>query len=229
MKRKSLVIFGMLLILVFMQGCKARPEQNLLKSYFHACSLNDVTTMSTMAVDPIRIEAASWSITKVGEEVVAPAMLPDMTQKEAELKKNTDAHIPVTLDAQDVLNNAKDELTAARTAGARGAAKVKVDEAQKKYDEEYKLHQDMLKAYNDAKIAAAHEEEITSFSLNAGQLANIRELKGNVHSKEVEIQIKAPNGTTENMKITMMMYDLKDEAANFSRRGQWKITKFEKL
>jgi hypothetical protein len=229
MRRKSLVIFGVLLILVFMQSCKARPEQSLLKSYFHACSLNDVTTMSTMAVEPIRIEAASWSITKVGEEVITPAMLPEMTQKEAELKKNTDAHIPVTLDAKDVLDTAKDEFNSARTAAARGAAKAKVDEAQKKYDEEYKLHQDMLKAYNDAKTEAAHEEEITSFSLNAGQLANIRELKGNVHFKEVEIQIKAPNGSIENMKITMRMYDLKDEAANISRRGQWKITKFEKL
>jgi hypothetical protein len=229
MRRKSLVIFGVLLILVFMQSCKARPEQSLLKSYFHACSLNDVTTMSTMAVDPIRIEAASWSITKVGEEIIVPAMLPEMNQKEAELKKQTDAHIAVTLDAKDVLDNAKDEFNSARTAAARAAAKAKVDEAQKKYDEEYKLHQDMLKAYNDAKAAAAKEEEITSFSLNAGQLANIRELKGNVHSKEVEIQVKAPNGTTENMKITMRIYDLKDEAANISRRGQWKITSFEKL
>ena len=64
-----------------LQSCKSHPEQGLLKSYFHASSLNDVTTMSTMAVDPIKIDAASWSITKVSEEKIEPAALTDLNKR----------------------------------------------------------------------------------------------------------------------------------------------------
>jgi hypothetical protein len=218
----------LILILVFIQGCEARPEPSLLKSYFHACSLGDVMTMSAIAVDPIKI-AGDWKITKVGEEVIASAALPEMARKEVDLLKQTNAQIPVTMNAQKALAQAKDEFNSARTAAARAAAKAKVDDAQKKSDEEYKLYQDKRKAYIDAKTAAAREEEISGFCLNAGQIENIRDLKGNVHSKEIEIRVTANEGKTSKMKITMRMYVLRDEAAGLTRRGQWKIIKFERL
>jgi aromatic ring-opening dioxygenase catalytic subunit (LigB family) len=104
-----------------------------------------------------------------------------------------------------------------------------VDEAQKKYDEEYKLHQDLQRNYNEAKAAAAKEEEITSFSLGAGQLANIRDLKGEVHSKDVEVEVKTKDGAAKKYRIMMKMYNLRDEAANIAHRGRWIITKFEQL
>ena len=170
--------------------------------------------MSTMAVDPLKIDADSWTITKVSEEKIEPAALAEIGAKEADLKKQQDAHVPTTLDAKDALDIAKDDFTSARTAAAKAAAKAKVDAAQTKYDEEYANHQDIIRQYNEAKAAAAKEEEITTFSLGAGQLPNIRDLKGNVHSKEVEIQVKTKAGAVKNYKITIKMYDLKDEAAN---------------
>ena len=63
MRRKSLIAVGVVLALISLQSCKSNPEQTLLKSYFHAVNLNDVSTMSTMAVDPLKIEAESWTIT----------------------------------------------------------------------------------------------------------------------------------------------------------------------
>jgi len=229
MRRKGLIVLGMMLVLFSLQSCKSKPEQGLLASYFHACSLNDVTTMSTMAIDPIKIDASSWNVTKVGEEKIEPASLPDMTQKEADLKKQVEGHVGPTLDAKDALDVAKDELNSARTPAARAAAKAKVDQAQTKYDTEYKLHQDLQKQYNEAKAAAAKEEEITAFSLGAGQLPNIRDLKGQVHAKDVEVAAKLKDGSTKNYRITIEMYDLKDEAANVIHRGRWVITKFESL
>jgi len=220
---------GVILVLFSLQSCKSKPEQTLLKSYFHACSLNDVTTMASMAIDPVKIDAESWTITKVSEEKIEPAVLPEMSKAELDLAKQRDAHIPVTLDAKDELDGAKDEYNSARTGAAKAAAKAKMDAAQKKYDDEYKLHQDLIKQYNDAKAAAAKEEEITTFSLGAGQLANIRDLKGDVHSKEVEVQVKFKDGSTKNYKITTRMYRLKDEAANVAHPGRWIITKFEQL
>jgi len=229
MKKTGLFVVGMLLILVSFQGCKSHPEQSLLDRYFNAISLNDVTTMSTMAVDPIKIDFASWKIVSVSEEKIVPATLPELNTKEQDLKKQVEQHVGPTLDAKDALDVAKDEYTGARSGAARAAAKAKMDAAQLKYDEEYKLHQDLQRQYNETKAAASKEEEITIFSLGAGQLPNVRDLKGDVHSKVVEAEIVMKDGQTKKYQITMMMYRLKDEAANIAQNGRWIITKFETL
>ncbi len=229
MRRKSLIVLSLALVLAFSWSCKSKPEQNLLSRYFNAISLNDTTTMSTMAVDPIKIDAESWKVTAVSEEKIEPAGLAEIAAREADLKKQQDAHVPTTLDAKDALDIAKDDYTTARTAAAKAAAKAKMDEAQKKYDEEYAKHQDIIRQYNEAKAAAAKEEEITAFSLGAGQLPNIRDLKGNVHTKDVEIEVTTKAGAAEKYKIAMKMYQLKDETNNVNHRGRWVITKIEKI
>ena len=229
MRRKSLIVLSLALVLVFAQSCKSHPETNLLTKYFNAISMKDTTTMSTMAVDPITIDADSWKIVSVSEEVIEPAALAEIGMKEADLKKQQDANVPAVLDAKDALDIAKDDYTTARTAAAKAAAKAKMDDAQAKYDAAYAKHQDIIRQYNEAKAGAAKEEEITSFSLGAGQLPNIRELKGNVHTKDVQIEVKTKAGAMENYKISMKMYQLQDEAANVNHRGRWVITKFEKI
>jgi len=229
MRRKSLIAVGVVLALMTLQSCKSNPEQSLLKSYFHAVNLNDVSTMSTMAVDPLKIEAASWTITKSSETKIEPASLAELAKAEVDFKKQQDAHVPVTLDAKDALDVAKDEFNSARTAAAKGAAKAKMDAAQTKYDEEYKLHQDIIRKYGEAKAATAREEEITTFSLGAREIQNLHDLKGDVLSKEVEVQIKEKGGAVKNFKITIRMYKLRDEAQNIPRPGRWIITKFEQI
>jgi hypothetical protein len=230
MRRKSLIVLGVIIVLFTLQSCQSKPEQTLLKNYFGADGLNDIQTMSTMAINPMKFNAASWTVTKAGEEKTEPAALSDMAKAEADFKKQQDAHIPVTLDAKDALELAKDEFNSARTGPARAAAKAKVDAAQKKYDDEYKLHQEIIKKYGDAKTAAAKEEEITVFSLAAGQqVPNIRDLKGDIRSKDVEVQVKDKAGAVKNYLITMKVYTLKDEALNLTHRGRWIITEFKEL
>ena len=229
MRKSILITLGALLVLFPLVGCKANPEKGLLDRYFNAITLKDVTTLSTMALDPVTVEAASWKITKVSEEKIEPAKLADLNAAELDFKKKMDEHVNPVLNAQDVLGEAKDEYDSARTGGARAAAKVKVDAAQKKYDEEYALHNDLKKDYNEAKAAAQKEEDLTSFSLGAGQLANIRELKGEVHSKDLEIAVTGKDGAVKNYKIEIKMYGLKDETLNVNHRGRWVITKFEQI
>jgi hypothetical protein len=227
MLKKSLIAIGVLLVLFTLTSCKSNPEKGLLEQYFHAIALNDVSTLSKMALEPVTIDAAKWSITKVSEEKIEPATLPDLNAKEIEAKKKWEVHTPVVLDAKDVLDAAKDELTSARTGAARAAAQAKVTTAQKKYDEEYNLHNELKKGYNEAKAAAQREEDITTFSLGAGQLSNIRDLKGNVHTKEIDLQTTEKDGSVKDHKILIMMYKLKDEAANINRNGRWVIIKFD--
>ena len=229
MNKKGLIILVICLAVLSFQSCKSKPEEALLKSYFSATSMNDIATMSSMAVDPMKIDAISWKIVQVSEEKIVPSALGELNQKEIDLKKQFEASSGPALDAQDALNAAKDEYTAARTAGARAAAKAKQDEAQKKYDEAYNANRALVKAYNDAKEEAAKEEEIMGFSLGVKDLANIRELKGDVASKETQIEVKTKEGETKNIKILMEKYTMKDEAAGLVHRGRWVITKFETL
>ncbi len=68
MKKKSISVIGVILHLFILQSCTSHPEESLLKRYFSAITLNDVTTMSTMAVEPISMDVVSWEIISVSEE-----------------------------------------------------------------------------------------------------------------------------------------------------------------
>jgi hypothetical protein len=229
MTKKSLIVLSALLVLFSLTSCKSSPEKSLLGRYFNAVTLNDVTTLSTMALEPVTMDVASWKVVKVSEEKIEPAKLPDLNAQELDIKKKMEGHIEPVMKAKDALDAAKDEYDTARTGGARAAAKAKVDAAQKAYDDEYALHNDLKKGYNDAKAAAQKEEDITNFSLGAGQLANIRDLKGNIHSKDVEVAVTAKDGTVKNFALQIMMYSLKDEALNVSHRGRWVIISFKAI
>ena len=226
MRRKSLFVIGVILLLFILQSCKSKPEEALLKRYFNAIILNDVTTMSTMALEPISMDAQSWEIVSVSEEIVEPVSLPELNKKELELKKKVEDSVGITLDAKDELLDAEYELKQARTRAAKRAAQKKVKELQAKYDEIYENHQQLQKDYTEAKAATAREEQICSFSLGAGDLANIRDLTGQVHSKEVEIKVEGKSDT-KNYKLYLRKYGLKDEVLNVNRRGRWIIVKFE--
>lgn len=226
MKRKSLYTIGVILLLFVLQSCTSHPEEGLLKRYFNAIILNDVTTMSTMALEPISMDVESWEIASVDEEIIEPAALPEMSRLELELKKKVEESVGITLDAKDELLDAEYERDQARTRAARRAAQNKVKELQATYDEIYATHQQLQTDYNEAKAATAREEQITSFSLGAGDITNIRDLTGVLHSKEVEVKVVGKEGT-KNYKLYLRMYNLKDEVLNVHRRGQWKIIKFE--
>jgi hypothetical protein len=232
MRRKGLVILGFIaLLLVFgtVQSCKSNPEQQLLTTYFHAVSLKDTMTMSTMALAPMSIDVESWKIIAVSPLETTAFALADLNQKELELKKKLEDHVGPVMDAEDALYGAQEELKAARTGGAKATAKKRVDEAQAKFDQEREIHRQLQKDYNDAKAAASREEEIAIFSLGAGQLANIRDLTGSVLSKDVDVNVIAKDKTTKDYKFHLKKYELRDEAANLTRRGRWIIVNFEPL
>jgi hypothetical protein len=228
MKRKSLSAIGVILLLFVLQSCTSHPEEGLLKRYFSAISLNDVTTMSTMALEPISMDVESWEIVSVSEEKIEPASLPEMNKLELELKKKVEESVGITLDAKDELLDAEYERDQARTRAARRAAQNKIKGLQAGYDEIYATHQQLQTDYNEAKAATAREEQIASFSLGASDITNIRDLTGQVHSKEVDIKVVGKEAT-KNYRLHLRMFNLKDEVLNVNRRGQWKIIKFELL
>jgi hypothetical protein len=228
MDRKTLSLLAVILVLCFFSSCTSNPEEALLKRYFSALSLNDNTTLSTMALEPTDISADSWEILNVSEEVVEPFALGDMNKNELDFKKQLEDHVGVTLDARDEWDNAVYEGERARTRAARRAANAKADELKVKYDEILAEHKEMQKTYNEAKAAAAKEEEIATFSLGAGELPTIRDFTGEVFKKEVDVKTDGEAGVN-NYRIYLRRYILQDEATGIHHRGRWIIVKFENL
>lgn len=231
MRRKSLSLFGVILLisLFFLQSCQSKPETKVLERYFHAVRMQDKTTMGTMAMEPISPEYVSWEITASSEDIIEPYKLPGLNIKELELKKKVEESVIITMNAGDEVDDALFEMENARTNTARRAARKKVDDLQAKYEEIRKTHNQLQVDYSAEKTAAAKEEDIASFSLGAGDVPNIRELSGNVHSKEVDIKVALVSGDTKNYKCIIIRYDLLDETLNLHRRGMWKILRFEDL
>lgn len=231
MRKKSLSLLGVILLisLFFLQSCQSKPEVKVLERYFHAVRMGDRTTMGTMALEPISPEYTSWEITATSEEAVEPVGLPELNSKELELKKQVEESVIITMNAKEEVDDALFEMENARTRESRRAAQRKVDDLQKKYDETRARHNQVQVDYSNAKDKAAREEKVTSFSLGAGEVPNIRELSGNIHSKEVEVRVTLVSGDVKNYKCYLLRYDLRDETLNLHRRGMWKILRFEDL
>ena len=65
--------------------------------------------MSAMAISPISLNADSYEILSVTEEVIEPATLPDLNKKYLDIKKQVEDSVGITLAASDELDNAKFE------------------------------------------------------------------------------------------------------------------------
>jgi len=225
MGKKNLYLFGaILLVVAAFSSCSSQPDKAVIERYFHAIQLNDLTTMSTIAVAPTDIDFKSFEITNLGEAKVQPAGLSDMDKKEKEFQKKLQDHVEPTLVAKDVLDGAKEELDNARTKAAKNAAQKKVDDLQAKYDQEYEIHKQLQKDYNEAKAAAAHEEETAIFSLGVKDIPNVRDLTGEVQSKEAEVKVVNKAGAEKTYVFQLRLFNLKDETLNLNRRGRWVIT-----
>jgi len=229
MKRSIMLALGLIAALVVMQSCSAPPEKGLLSRYFHASTLADNDTMSSMAMDPLQVDVSSWKLLNVTPEKIEPAKLAEMNAKELELKKEVENHVGPTVDAKDALDVAKENYDLARTAASKAARKREVDDLQVKYDAEYQKHKELQQAYNDAKQASADEEQLTLFSLGQRELASARSLTGDVHSKEVDVLLELKSGGERKYRIFLKKYDLKDESLNLRHNGRWIITKFERI
>jgi len=128
MRKRGLIILGVVLVLASLQSCSSKPEQNLLKSYFNAISMNDVTTMSTMAVDPIKIDFASWKVVPSARKRSSRRHSRAQRQGARPQEAGRTARRP---DArrQGRPGRGEDDFNSARSGAARAAAKAKMDAA----------------------------------------------------------------------------------------------------
>jgi len=119
MTKKTCSVIGIILLLSVLNSCGTHPEEGLLKRYFSALTMNDRMTLSTMAIEPISIDAEKWEILNVSEEVIEEFKLAKMDTTERELQKKLTDHVGPVTELDDELWAAKEDLKAARTRAAR--------------------------------------------------------------------------------------------------------------
>lgn len=224
MNRKVISIIGIGFLFLMIHSCQSHPEKGLLDRYFNALSLNDLQTLSTMAINPAEIDFRSWEIIEVSEEKTEEFKLPEMDQKIKELKKRVDESVSKTLETRDELDDAKYDLERARTRANR----EKVDQLQAEYDELYEQTKKLQKEYNEARAAADDEERMAKFSLG-GDYTAIRQFTGSDHKKNVDIQVITEDGVEEKYRVFMHKYVLTDPTTNITHNGRWIIDRFERL
>ena len=224
MNRKIVSLMGVGLLCLMFHSCTTHPEKGLLDRYFNALSLNDLQTLSTMAIEPAEIDFKSWKIVTVSEVETEPFKLPELDQRINELKKKVDGSVDETLTARDALDEAKFELERRRTRANR----QKVDELQAKYDELYEQTKQLQKEYNQAKEQAQRAEEIALFSLG-GDYPAIRQFTGDINKKHVDISVTTAEGNEQMYRVYMRQYELTDPTTNLTHNGRWIIVRFEKL
>ncbi|MBN1222258.1 MAG: hypothetical protein JXB23_03360 [Candidatus Aminicenantes bacterium] len=228
MDRKLLSFLAIVLILGLLSSCSSHPDQQLLNRYFSALQLNDNTTLSTMALEPVSIDSKDWKIISASQEVVEPYKLAEMNKQELDMKKQLEDHVGITLDARDAWDEAVFEGDRARTRAAKQAAQRKADDLKVKYDEILEEHKELQRLYNEAKAEAAKEEEIATFSLGTGEMPTMRDFTGDTFKKEVDVKTEGDSGV-KNYRFYLRRYILKDEVTGITHRGRWIIVKIESL
>lgn len=191
-------------------GQSSKQIYALLESYFDAVKQNDNDAMSSLALEPFQPDLRTWKVVTIGKEDVEPAKLPELAKAEMEAKRAQDAQIGPTLDADSAL---------------RAAPPGRVSELRTKYEMENAKMQELKRAYNAAKAAAAMEEEMTLFSLGVREMQSVREFGGTVHTRKVEVAITTSQGNTRSYNILMRRYLL--QGPTLSREGRWVIIRFE--
>ncbi len=205
---------------------KIESWNKCINEYWQAVRKDDKITLSTIAMEPIWLEVESWQIVSASNEKIEFALLQELSKTELELKKKVVEHIEVAEEARDALDKAVFERNEARTRTSKIEAQKKVDELQAKWDEIFKNHKKMQEAYDIAIVNSYKEESITCFSLGVGDLQNIRDFAGYIHSKEVDIKLETKSGM-KNYRCYLRKYELRDESLNMTQRGGWIIVKFE--
>jgi hypothetical protein len=195
-------------------------ESKVVEQYFTALRANDQNTLTSFATVAFDQKVDDWKITGEGDEVKAPAALPELVKKQKELQAQLDQH---TKDARTWANDIKvyPDLDKVRTALSKGekipaGLKPIADKWEALQTEDRKLK----KAVAEAKGAVEREKRNVSMSI--GQVEDIESLTGEMVSRDIDLNLTI-GGAPKPYTMTMRRYDLKGGSGGGRMMSRWVI------
>jgi hypothetical protein len=181
------------------------PETNVIGQYFNALRANDTNTLTSFAMVAFDQKVDDWKVVAIGPETRGTAPLPDLVKKqkdlEAELAKNT-------RDARAWGNDLNiypklDQVRAIEQKG--GKIPPALEPIHQKWTAFSDKDRELKKAVADAK--AAVEKEKRNVALSVGQIEDVENLKGEVVSKSVDVNLTI-GGQVKPYVLTLRKYEL---------------------
>lgn len=179
-------------------------EKKVVDNYFNAVRAKDNQTMSSFAAIDFNEPVTAWKVQATREEAPVPARLPQLSTRmrelETELAANKKAAGAYSLqkfaDIQKV-----NELKQKNAAIPAALAPVATE-----WDKFNQKDRDLKKQMSAAKQEL--EKEKRSARLSVGQLDDLESLQGEVHTKQVDVEVTS-NGQPKQYVMTLRKYELK--------------------
>jgi hypothetical protein len=180
-------------------------ESNVVNQYFTALRANDTNTLTSFAMVQFNQPVQDWKVTTVSPEAKAPAPLPDLVKKaadlEAEQKKN-ERDYRAWGNALDVYPKLQQVI---EIEGKGGKLQPALQPIRDKYTTFNQANRELKKAVADAKNAV--ERERRNVVLSVGNLEDLDHLKGEVISKDLDLDLTI-NGQKKPYVMTLRKYEL---------------------
>ena len=186
-------------------ACGGGAESNVVNQYFTALKANDTNTLTSFAMVQFSQPVQDWKVTQVGPAAKAPAALPDLVKKaadlEAEQKKN-EREYRAWGNALDVYPKLQQVI---EIEGKNGKLPQALQPIRDKYTTFNQTNRELKKAVADAKNAV--ERERRNVVLSVGNMEDLEHLQGEVISKDLDLNLTI-DGQKKPYVMTLRKYEL---------------------
>lgn len=218
---KKSVIFAALFCLVLIFTSCSKPGEITIEKYFQAMKMNDKDTMSSMALVPKDLEFKTYEIVNLGEPEEKDLELPIYEAKLKELVKQRTEQGNNAMDAQDNLEDLKDELADARGSRTRSRIKKQIEEAETKFGEEKFKYNSILMDVAAMNKKISREKDMIRMSTGRTETLNL--FTGKSFYMKIDIKVTLENGDSNNYVFKIRRTDLTLQEKTIN--GRFIITK----
>jgi hypothetical protein len=199
-------------------------ETNVVNQYFTALRAHDTNTLTSFALVAFDKKVDDYKIVSVGPEQRAPATLPDLVKKQAEIQEALDANMK---EARAWGNDLKiypklDRVRALERDGKKIPASLQpIHEKWTAYNDR---DRELKGQIADAKRAV--EKERHNEQMSVGQLEGLEKMTGEVISRKIDLSLTI-DGQPKPYVMTLRKYELNGEDAGRRVISRWVVENLE--
>jgi len=203
--KKSILLAALFCLIIVLTSC-SQPGEISVSKYFQAMKMNDKDTMSSMALEPKDLEFKSFEIVTIGEPEEKDLELPIFEQKMRDMIKEKTNLGNLAMDAQDELEDLKDELAETRRSSQKAQVQEKIKEAELVFAEQKQNYNMLL--MNIAGLQKKISREKDQIRMSTGRTESLNLFTGKSFYQKVEVKVTLNNGDVNNYVFLLKKTDL---------------------